>query len=152
VIHNPNKSEATNKQRKLNLLPLSLSTVIHPAPSLDNNQVLLAHQDQTIGFQVVKGVIQVTELGNNVIVLSQSWFSWTFALDGLGFKSISTIASFPSLASHNEFKAASIGKTLLHKTLSYIGYQKINKRTLFLSRVTIRFCLNLLSPSIPSNY
>ena len=61
-------------------------------------------------------MIQIHELSNNVLVLSQGWPSWTFALDGLGFKSISTIASFPSLVSRDEFNATSLGKTLLHKS------------------------------------
>jgi hypothetical protein len=48
--------------------------------------------------------------------VSQGWPSWTFGLDGLGFNKISTIVSFPSLTSQDEFKATFLGLTLLEKS------------------------------------
>jgi hypothetical protein len=59
------------------------------------------------------------ELAQDALVISQGWPSWTFALDGLGFASISTIASFRSLSSRDEFKHTSLGSTLIsHETWS----------------------------------
>lgn len=52
-------------------------------------------------------------LVQDALVISQGWPSWTFALDGLGFASISTIASFRSLSSREEFKHTSLGSTLI---------------------------------------
>ena len=68
-----------------------------------------------IGLQVVKGEFELTPLDQNALVISQGWPSWTFALDGLGFSSISTIASFRSISSREEFRATSLGSTLIPK-------------------------------------
>jgi len=45
------------------------------------------------------------ELPDHAMVISQGWPSWTFAIEGLGFRSVSTIASFDSPASKAEFQA-----------------------------------------------
>jgi hypothetical protein len=67
-----------------------------------------------IGFQVIKGEIELTPLDQNALVISQGWPSWSFALDGLGFASISTLANFRSLSSRDEFRHTTLGSTLLH--------------------------------------
>jgi hypothetical protein len=69
---------------------------------------------ERIGFQVIKGDFEVRNLSQDALVISQGWPSWTFALDGLGFASISTIASFRSLSSREEFRHTSLGSTLTH--------------------------------------
>jgi hypothetical protein len=72
--------------------------------------------DERIGFQVVKGTLNQVQLNENALVLSQGWPSWAFAIDGLGFNSITTIASFRSLTSRNEFQSTSLGKTLTSRS------------------------------------
>ena len=46
-------------------------------------------------------------------MLSQGWPSWTFALEGLGFESVSTIAAFSSLTSREEFRPTDMSGTLI---------------------------------------
>jgi hypothetical protein len=72
--------------------------------------------DARIGFQVVKGVISQDYLEERALVISDGWPSWTFALDGLGFKSISTIAAFKSISSRDEFRSTSMANTLIDRT------------------------------------
>lgn len=69
-----------------------------------------------IGFQVVKGVMTHESIKHNALVLVQGWPSWAFALDGLGFKSITTLGSFWSLSSRDEFKCTSLGNTLIDRS------------------------------------
>ena len=47
------------------------------------------------------------------MVFSQGWPSWSFALDGLGFASVSTSASFPSVTSREEFLVTELGPSLI---------------------------------------
>ena len=82
--------------------------------SLNSNNQHLA-PSSSLKFQVARGTFNVAPLTQHALVLSQGWPSWTFGLDGLGFKSISTIASFSSLSSREEFKATDMGSTLIHR-------------------------------------
>lgn len=70
-----------------------------------------------IGYQVAKGTVKPIELSSEALVLSQGWPSFTFALEGLGFSKVSTIASFPSLTSRDEFGSTGMGGTLIDKRL-----------------------------------
>ena len=67
------------------------------------------------GFQEENDVFVKQALKDHAILISQGWPSWTFALEGLGFASVSTIASFESESSKTEFKATAIGDTLVAK-------------------------------------
>ena len=71
--------------------------------------------EEDIGFQVDLGCLRQSELKEEVLVISQGWPSWSFALDGLGFADIKTLANFQSLSSREEFKATSLGNTLIRK-------------------------------------
>lgn len=51
----------------------------------------------------------------HALVVSQGWPLWTFALEGLGLKILSTVASFLSLGSRQEFLATEVGATLINK-------------------------------------
>jgi hypothetical protein len=66
-----------------------------------------------IGFQEVHGSISHSQVDEPVLVIAQGWPSWSFALDGLGFGSITTSAQFPSLSSKEEFKSTSLGPSLI---------------------------------------
>ena len=70
---------------------------------------------EEIGYQVQVGLLRVTSVDHHALVISQGWPSWTFAVQGLGLKSISTLASFPSLGTREEFLATEAGSTLINK-------------------------------------
>ena len=72
-------------------------------------------QREDIGYQVQTGTLELTAVDYHALVISQGWPSWTFALEGLGLKSISTLASFTSLGSRQEFLATEPGATLINK-------------------------------------
>ena len=74
------------------------------------------NEDNDLGFQVTKGLFLPEEIDSHALVLSQGWPSWSFALEGLGFASISTMASFPSITSRDEFRATTIGASLLDRS------------------------------------
>jgi hypothetical protein len=76
--------------------------------------VLKEEQDE-IGYQEEIGVFLKRELSDHALVISQGWPSWSYALEGLGFKSVSTLASFDSITSREEFKATSMGDTLINQ-------------------------------------
>jgi hypothetical protein len=65
------------------------------------------------GFQVECGSFKPRQLDCNALVISQGWPSWTFALEGLGFKSVSTLASFDSVSSREEFLNTEASDTLI---------------------------------------
>ena len=70
---------------------------------------------KVLGFQEETGNFRKRELPDHAMVIAQGWPSWTFALEGLGFRSVSTIASFGSQASQEEFQATEMGSTLVDK-------------------------------------
>ena len=70
---------------------------------------------KVLGFQEETGEFVKQELPDLAMVISQGRPSWTFALEGLGFCSVSTIASFNSLASKTEIQATEMGSTLVSK-------------------------------------
>jgi len=70
---------------------------------------------KVLGFQEETGRFIKRELPDHAMVISQGWPSWTFALEGLGFCSVSTITSFDSPASKAEFQATEMGSTLVSK-------------------------------------
>jgi hypothetical protein len=70
---------------------------------------------EMLGFQEETGQFVKRVLPDHAMVISQGWPSWTFALEGLGFCSVSTIASFDSSASKAEFQATEMGSTLVNK-------------------------------------
>ena len=106
----------TQKQKLSSLHSSPFSPAIAKAPNIPA-PIVHSSRDEHVGYQVAKGFVQPTSLPEHALVLSEGWPSWTFSLDGMGFQSISTIASFPSLTSHDEFNATSLGSTLLPKTL-----------------------------------
>ena len=73
------------------------------------------------GFRKILGFQEETEkfikrkLPDHAMVISQGWSLWAFALEGLGFRRVSTIASFNSPASKVEFQATEMGSTLVNK-------------------------------------
>jgi len=69
--------------------------------------------ERSLGFQDELGLFKTRRLEQHALVLSQGWPSWTFGLEGLGFKSVSTIAAFPSLSSREEFRATEMSSTLM---------------------------------------
>ena len=71
--------------------------------------------ESAIGYQVASGTFNVSPLPQHALVIAQGWPSWTFALEGLGFESISTIASFSNLSSREEFRSTSMGQTLISR-------------------------------------
>ena len=58
---------------------------------------------KVLRFQEETGRFIKRELPDHAMLISQGWPLWTFALEGLGFGSVSTIASFDSPASKAEF-------------------------------------------------
>ena len=70
---------------------------------------------EDIGYQVQTGTFTLNPVDCHALVISQGWPSWTFALEGLGLKSILTWASFPLLGSQLEFLATESGATLSNK-------------------------------------
>ena len=107
------KLEPSGKRHKSSYLPSSsFLPAIDKADNVPNLPVV-TKPVENIGFQVAKGIIQPASLSESALVVSQGWPSWSFALDGMGFDSISTIASFQSFSSRDEFKATSLGSTLL---------------------------------------
>ena len=52
---------------------------------------------QSDGFQVECGIFKHYKLPFDALILSQGWPSWTFAIEGLGFRSVSTLAYFDSI-------------------------------------------------------
>jgi len=70
---------------------------------------------KVLGFQEETGKFIKRELPDHAMVISQGWPLWTFALEGLGFRSVSTITSFDSPASKAEFQATKMGSTLVKK-------------------------------------
>ena len=85
--------------------------------TVKNSPVRKQEIEFDIGYQVAKGIVEPIELEAEALVLSQGWPSFTFALEGLGFSKVSTVASFPSLTSRDEFKSTSMGKTIMDKKL-----------------------------------
>ena len=83
--------------------------------TIKDNHSPIANNSKPLGYQVACGTFDVSPLSQHALVISQGWPSWTFALEGLGFESVSTIASFESLSSREEFKATSMGTTLIKK-------------------------------------
>jgi hypothetical protein len=79
----------------------------------NSNKLRLDNPLSSLRFQVARGNFSVSPLNHDALVLSQGWPSWTFGLDGLGFRSISTSAAFQSISSKEEFKATDMGSTLL---------------------------------------
>ena len=70
---------------------------------------------QSDGFQVECGIFKHYKLPFDALILSQGWPSWTFAIEGLGFRSVSTLAYFDSITSRDEFKSTEAGNTLIAK-------------------------------------
>ena len=101
--------ESPNKRVKLNLITQSLQDMSIDMPPMED-----FNEDSNLGFQVAKGIFFAEELEYHALILSQGWPSWAFALDGLGFETISTVASFPSLTSRDEFRSTAIGKSLMN--------------------------------------
>ena len=85
--------------------------------TVKNSPVRKQEIEFDIGYQVAKGIVEPIELEAEALVLSQGWPSFTFALEGLGFSKVSTVASFPSLTSRDEFRSTSMGKTIMDKKL-----------------------------------
>ena len=100
------------------LPPKKLMTKVDKAAvimSTNSTDQLLALPPSPLDLQVARGKFRVSKLNQHALVISQGWPSWTFGLEGLGFKTISTTASFPSLSSREEFKSTHMGTTLLDK-------------------------------------
>ena len=104
-----NEDYPLNKRLKVAEFPYSLKdkdSVVDEIRMTENTK---------IDFQVATGIFVPCELIDHALVVSDGWPSWTFALDGLGFKSLSTVASFQSLSSRDEFRSTSLGKTLIKR-------------------------------------
>lgn len=71
---------------------------------------------EKIGFQEEIGTFVKSVVPYHALVISQGWPSWSFALDGLGFESMHTLASFGSVSSREEFLSTSLGETLINQT------------------------------------
>jgi hypothetical protein len=71
-------------------------------------------------FKVVKGVFTPRKLETHVLIISEGWPSWTYALAGLGFKSLATLASFGSFSSRYKFFNTSLGSTIVTNTSASI--------------------------------
>ena len=81
----------------------------------EDNSDLARKKSEEIGYQVQSRTF-ILELDDyHALVVVQGWPSWTFALEGLGWKSLSTVASFSSLGSRQEFLATKSGATLINK-------------------------------------
>ena len=76
---------------------------------------LKSRNKEDVGYQVQTGTFALTLVDCHALVISQGWPSWTLALEGLGLKSILTLASFPSLGTRQEFLATEAGATLINK-------------------------------------
>ena len=83
-------------------------------PVKSNNQSV-ATPSSSLSFQVARGNFSVSPLTHHALVISQGWPSWTFGLEGLGFRTLSTSASFSSLSSREEFKATNMASTLIER-------------------------------------
>ena len=68
-----------------------------------------------LGYQEEVGVFKSIEVPHHALTISEGWPSWSFAIEGLGFKSITTLAYFESINSRDEFLATSLGGTLINK-------------------------------------
>lgn len=81
---------------------------------------VLKEEQVEIGYQEEIGFFLNWSLSpDHALVISQGWPSWSYALEGLGFESISTLASFDSITSREEFMSTSMGNTLInHKDLN----------------------------------
>ena len=77
------------------------------------NAVTLEEELGGNGYQEEIGFFKKGELDYHALVLAQGWPSWSFALDGLGFQSICTLASFESVTSREEFMSTDLGDTLI---------------------------------------
>jgi hypothetical protein len=61
--------------------------------------------------------LKIFELSIHDLVSSKGWLLWTMALEGLGFSTVSTICSFDSITSQDEFKCAVFGDTFIMSQL-----------------------------------
>ena len=64
-------------------------------------------------YQEEIGIFEKQELEFEAIVISQSWPSWSFALEGLGFCNIRTFGLFDNVTSREEFMSTEMGHTLI---------------------------------------
>ncbi len=73
-------------------------------------------ESSTQGMELEMGILSLNKkhLGKG-LVLAQGWPSWSYALEGLGFRSVFTYVEGLSLSASAEVEATSIGKTLVKK-------------------------------------
>jgi hypothetical protein len=102
------------KRKRSSAIVENLPTMASMSPNFQSKIISSLDKDEPdLDFQVVTGTVQPITLCHKALVVSEGWPSWTFALDGLGFHSVSTIATFDSLSSRGEFLATSFGSSLL---------------------------------------
>ena len=66
------------------------------------------------GYQEETGIFKNVNLDYHALVVSQGWPSWSFAIEGLGFESISTLSYFRNITSRAEFLETGLGSTLIN--------------------------------------
>ena len=88
---------------------------------VDRKKEIVGYQEETCFFSH-------KQLGYHALVISQGWLSWSYALEGLGFVSLSTVASFNTVGSHAEFLGTSIGPSLIsnHALQPWLNKQRSN--------------------------
>ena len=99
--------------KRLKIIESSKITTADSNPSLILKET--KEFDGKIGFQVAKGVFTPCNLDQHALIIAEGWPSWSLAIDGLGFKTITTVASFSSLSSKYEFASTSLGPSLLNE-------------------------------------
>jgi hypothetical protein len=100
------KLESSSKKQKFSVQTSIPSNLSLPNQSSTSSSTSASHR---ISYQEVQGTISHSSVADHVLVISEGWPSWSFALDGLGFSSITTSAYFSSLSSKEEFKSTSLG-------------------------------------------
>ena len=108
--------------KRLKIIESSKITTADSNPSLILKET--KEFDGKIGFQVAKGVFTPCNLDQHALIIAEGWPSWSLAIDGLGFKTITTVASFSSLSSKYEFASTSLGPSLLNENglKQLVGY------------------------------
>jgi hypothetical protein len=100
-IHNPSdtsslSSNIQNHPSSKRVRHYPISTLTTHESTHNNNFESSSNSNHKIEdrFKVVKGVFTSMKLETHLLIISEGWPSWTYALVGLGFKSLSTLASF----------------------------------------------------------
>jgi hypothetical protein len=73
-------------------------------------------ENKSFKLQTETGTFQHLQLEMHALVIAQGWPSWSYALEGLGFASTSTLASFENVSSREEFLVTDLGSTLIHQS------------------------------------